>query len=38
MLYVAESTGAVFDSRMQALRRYPSAFEGVMAEARGGVP
>ncbi len=38
MLYVAESTGAVFDSRMQALRRYPSAFEGVMAEARGGAP
>lgn len=36
MLYVAESSGAVFDSRMKALARHPSAFEGVLAEARGG--
>jgi len=38
MLYVAESSGAVFDSRMKALGRYPSAYEGVLAEAGVGQP
>jgi len=33
MLYVAESSGAVFDQRMRALVRYPSAYEGVLAES-----
>ena len=36
MLYVAESSGAVFDRRMKALGKYPSVFEGVLAEAAGG--
>ncbi len=36
MLYVAESSGEVFDSRMKALGRHPSVFDGVLAEARGG--
>jgi len=36
MLYVAESSGAVFDRRMQALGKYPSVFHGVVAEAAGG--
>ena len=36
MLYVAESSGAVFDSRMRSLGRYPSVLEGVLAEAAGG--
>jgi hypothetical protein len=38
MLYVAESSGAVFDRRMSALGRYPSVMEGVLAEAGGGRP
>jgi len=33
MLYVAESTGEVFDGRMRALKAYPSVYEGVLAEA-----
>jgi hypothetical protein len=33
MLYVAESSGAVFDRRMKTLGRYPSVYEGVLAEA-----
>jgi hypothetical protein len=33
MLYVAESSGAVFDSRMKVLGRYPSVYEGVLAES-----
>jgi hypothetical protein len=33
MLYVAESSGAVFDRRMSALGRYPSVLEGVLAES-----
>ena len=36
MLYVAESSGAVFDSRMKALGRYPSVYEGVLAESGRG--
>jgi len=32
MLYVAESTGEVFDRRMRALRNHPSIYEGVLAE------
>jgi hypothetical protein len=36
MLYVAESSGAVFDSRMSVLGRYPSVMEGVLAEAGRG--
>jgi hypothetical protein len=35
MLYVAESSGAVFDSRMKALGKYPSVLEGVLAESAG---
>jgi hypothetical protein len=38
MLYVAESSGAVFDRRMQALARYPTVFDGVIAESSGGKP
>jgi hypothetical protein len=37
MLYVAESSGAVFDRRMKALGRFPSVYEGVLAES-GGAP
>jgi hypothetical protein len=37
MLYVAESSGAVFDRRMKALANYPSVYEGVLAES-GAVP
>jgi hypothetical protein len=37
MLYVAESSGEVFDRRMKALGRYPSVYEGVLAES-GGQP
>ncbi|HEY4988270.1 MAG TPA: hypothetical protein VII09_00605 [Opitutaceae bacterium] len=33
MLYVAESSGAVFDRRQKALGKYPSVYEGVLAEA-----
>jgi type IV secretion system protein TrbE len=33
MLYVAESSGAVFDGRMKALGKYPSVYDGVLAEA-----
>jgi hypothetical protein len=33
MLYVAESSGAVFDRRMKVLGKYPSVYEGVLAEA-----
>jgi hypothetical protein len=33
MLYVAESSGSVFDSRMKALGGYPSVYEGVLAES-----
>jgi hypothetical protein len=33
MLYVAESSGAVFDRRMRELGRYPSVMEGVLAES-----
>ncbi|MFZ1054798.1 MAG: hypothetical protein WAN79_03920 [Opitutaceae bacterium] len=35
MLYVAESSGEVFDRRMKALGRYPSVLEGVLAESGG---
>jgi hypothetical protein len=35
MLYVAESSGAVFDRRAKALGRYGSVYEGVLAEAGG---
>ena len=38
MLYVAESSGAVFDRRMKALAGYPSVYEGVLAEAGAAVP
>jgi type IV secretion system protein TrbE len=38
MLYVAESSGAVFDRRMKALGSYPSVYEGVLAEAGAGGP
>ncbi len=38
MLYVAESSGAVFDRRMKALGTYPSVFEGVLAEAGVSAP
>jgi hypothetical protein len=38
MLYVAESSGTVFDSRMKALGRHPSVYEGVLAEAGVGHP
>jgi hypothetical protein len=34
MLYVAESSGAVFDRRMRVLSGYPSVFEGVLAESQ----
>jgi hypothetical protein len=33
MLYVAESSGAVFDRRMKALAKHPSVYDGVLAEA-----
>jgi type IV secretion system protein TrbE len=36
MLYVAESSGAVFDRRAKALGRYASVYEGVLAEAGRG--
>ena len=36
MLYVAESSGAVFDSRMSALGKYPSVYAGVLSESAGG--
>jgi hypothetical protein len=35
MLYVAESSGSVFDRRMKALGKYGSVYEGVLAEAGG---
>ena len=38
MLYVAESSGAVFDRRMKALGKYPTVLEGVLAESTGGSP
>lgn len=38
MLYVAESSGAVFDRRMKALGKYPSIYEGVLAESAGRTP
>jgi hypothetical protein len=38
MLYVAESSGAVFDRRMKALGRLPSVYEGVLAEAGAASP
>jgi hypothetical protein len=38
MLYVAESSGAVFDQRSSALSRYPSVMEGVLAESRSSTP
>jgi hypothetical protein len=38
MLYVAESSGAVFDRRMKALGRYPSVLEGVLAESAARPP
>jgi hypothetical protein len=38
MLYVAESSGAVFDRRMKALGNYPSVFEGVLAESGAKSP
>ena len=38
MLYVAESSGAVFDGRMKALGRYPSVYEGVLAESGARTP
>jgi len=33
MLYVAESSGEIFDGRAAALRRYPTPYAGVLAEA-----
>jgi type IV secretion system protein TrbE len=33
MLYVAESSGAVFDRRQKVLGKYPSVYEGVLTEA-----
>ena len=37
MLYVANSSGKVFEERMRAAARYPSAYEAVLGEvARGG--
>jgi hypothetical protein len=33
MLYVAESSGAVFDRRAKALEGYPSVLEGVLCES-----
>jgi hypothetical protein len=36
MLYVAESSGAVFDRRMKALASFPSVYEGVLAESARG--
>jgi hypothetical protein len=38
MLYVAESSGAVFDRRMKVLGSYASVYEGVLAEAGVKVP
>jgi hypothetical protein len=38
MLYVAESSGEVFDRRTKALAGYPSVFEGVIAESGGKAP
>jgi hypothetical protein len=38
MLYVAESSGAVFDRRMRVLGKYPSVYEGVLAESGMKVP
>jgi hypothetical protein len=38
MLYVAESSGAVFDRRMRSLGKYPSVYEGVLAETAGARP
>ncbi|HZZ19629.1 MAG TPA: hypothetical protein VFE25_09680 [Opitutaceae bacterium] len=35
MLYVAESSGEVFDRRAGALAKYPSVYEGVIAESGG---
>jgi hypothetical protein len=32
LLYVAESSGEVFDDRQRALLRYPSVYDGVIAE------
>ncbi len=36
MLYVAESSGEVFDRRMKVLGAYPSVLDGVLAESSGG--
>jgi type IV secretion system protein TrbE len=33
MLYVAESSGSVFDTRQRALAAYPSLLDGVLAES-----
>jgi len=33
MLYVTESSGAVFDRRMRALNGYPTIYDGVLAES-----
>jgi hypothetical protein len=38
MLYVAESSGAVFDRRERALARYPSVYAGVLAESAAAAP
>jgi len=38
MLYVAESSGAGFDRRMKALARYPSVYDGVLAESGAAPP
>ncbi len=38
MLYVAESSGAVFDRRAKALGKYRSVYEGVLAESGGKSP
>jgi hypothetical protein len=35
MLYVAESSGEVFDRRTKALAKYSSVFDGVIAESGG---
>ncbi len=38
MLYVAESSGAGFDRRMKALAKYPSVYDGVLAESGASSP
>jgi hypothetical protein len=38
MLYVAESSGEIFDRRAKALAKYSSVYEGVLAESGGKGP